>query len=243
MSEQSKSRAHTKLLDALGEQIEQIMQSAEEQATEIVAAAERESARRLEDAELRANSILAERAAWLDELHSELVERAGSAHTASLDFVSAIHDAARQLRDQPEFPSSSGSSADDLDQDSTPMRGEAGDDTNEKAGTTEEIGDQTLGEESTGELENLRDRLRRGSRKPTRLTRANPDKAGEAGPERTVLAKPSASPRAPEGAMLLATQMAVSGSSREEIERRLRDEFQITDTTPILDSLLDERSA
>jgi hypothetical protein len=40
------------------------------------------------------------------------------------------------------------------------------------------------------------------------------------------------------GARLLATQMAVSGSSREEIAHRLRNGFQIDDTTAILDAIL-----
>jgi cell division septum initiation protein DivIVA len=40
------------------------------------------------------------------------------------------------------------------------------------------------------------------------------------------------------GARLLATQMAVSGSSREEIEERLRNRFEIEDTTAILDAIL-----
>jgi cell division septum initiation protein DivIVA len=40
------------------------------------------------------------------------------------------------------------------------------------------------------------------------------------------------------GARLLATQMAVSGSSREEIAQRLRNRFEIEDTTPILDAIL-----
>jgi vacuolar-type H+-ATPase subunit H len=40
------------------------------------------------------------------------------------------------------------------------------------------------------------------------------------------------------GARLLATQMAVSGSSREEIELRLRNGFEIEDTAPILDAIL-----
>jgi hypothetical protein len=40
------------------------------------------------------------------------------------------------------------------------------------------------------------------------------------------------------GARLLATQMAVSGSSREEIEQRLRSGFQIEDTGEILDAIL-----
>jgi cell division septum initiation protein DivIVA len=40
------------------------------------------------------------------------------------------------------------------------------------------------------------------------------------------------------GARLLATQMAVSGSSREEIEQRLRNRFEIEDTDAILDAIL-----
>jgi vacuolar-type H+-ATPase subunit H len=42
----------------------------------------------------------------------------------------------------------------------------------------------------------------------------------------------------PAGARLLATQMAVSGNSREEIEARLRSGFEIDDTASILDAIL-----
>jgi hypothetical protein len=42
----------------------------------------------------------------------------------------------------------------------------------------------------------------------------------------------------PAGARLLATQMAVSGSSRAEIEARLRNGFKIADTRAILDAIL-----
>lgn len=45
-------------------------------------------------------------------------------------------------------------------------------------------------------------------------------------------------PGSPAGARLLATQMAVAGNSREEIEERLRNEFGIEDTVPILDAIL-----
>jgi vacuolar-type H+-ATPase subunit H len=44
--------------------------------------------------------------------------------------------------------------------------------------------------------------------------------------------------RTPAGARLLATQMAVSGSSRAEIEARLRNGFEIEDTGAILDAIL-----
>ncbi len=40
------------------------------------------------------------------------------------------------------------------------------------------------------------------------------------------------------GARLLATQMAVSGSSREEIDSRLRSDFGIGDPSEILDAIL-----
>ncbi|HKT83953.1 MAG TPA: hypothetical protein VJQ84_08985 [Solirubrobacterales bacterium] len=40
------------------------------------------------------------------------------------------------------------------------------------------------------------------------------------------------------GARLLATQMAVSGSSRREISERLRSSFEIEDTSEILDAIL-----
>jgi hypothetical protein len=40
------------------------------------------------------------------------------------------------------------------------------------------------------------------------------------------------------GARLLATQMAVSGASRKEIEARLRGGFEIEDTAEILDAIL-----
>jgi len=40
------------------------------------------------------------------------------------------------------------------------------------------------------------------------------------------------------GARLLATQMAVSGSSREEIEQRLSSGFEIEDASEILDAIL-----
>lgn len=46
----------------------------------------------------------------------------------------------------------------------------------------------------------------------------------------------------PAGARLLATQMAVSGSSREEIEQKLRNGFGIEDTSAILDAILGPES-
>ena len=49
---------------------------------------------------------------------------------------------------------------------------------------------------------------------------------------------PEPGPAARAGARLLATQMAVSGASREEIAARLRNGFEIDDTEAILDAIL-----
>jgi vacuolar-type H+-ATPase subunit H len=54
-------------------------------------------------------------------------------------------------------------------------------------------------------------------------------------------AEPAAAPgprSSAAGARLLATQMAVSGSSRAEIEQRLLSGFEIEDTSEILDAIL-----
>jgi cell division septum initiation protein DivIVA len=70
----------------------------------------------------------------------------------------------------------------------------------------------------------------------------DPPSSGQGEPHlRSVAAQPEA-PAGPRsgsaGARLLATQMAVSGSSREEIAERLRSGFDITDTSEILDAIL-----
>jgi len=74
---------------------------------------------------------------------------------------------------------------------------------------------------------------------------AEPSLHKPAGPSLTVVGsvaedfqgEPDAS-GTPAGARLLATQMAVSGSSRAEIEARLRSGFAIKDTGAILDAIL-----
>lgn len=57
---------------------------------------------------------------------------------------------------------------------------------------------------------------------------------------RVVESQPETGTRRPDaaGARLLATQLAVSGSSREEIAERLRNGFEIEDTDAILDAIL-----
>jgi hypothetical protein len=63
---------------------------------------------------------------------------------------------------------------------------------------------------------------------------------GSSHPEATAHAGPGAGAPTqplPEGALLLATEMANAGRSRDEIARRLRDEFGVIDATAILNQI------
>jgi hypothetical protein len=95
-------------------------------------------------------------------------------------------------------------------------------------------------------LEEARSRVERGE-DPEQLEGPDPvDQPQEptAPRLRAVVSEETAAP-APEdrradaaGARLLATQLAVEGGSREEIEQRLRNGFEIEDTDAILDAIL-----
>jgi vacuolar-type H+-ATPase subunit H len=73
--------------------------------------------------------------------------------------------------------------------------------------------------------------------RPSHLTAVDPV-AEPAAAAPTELRSVAAEAGTPAGARLLATQMAVSGSSREEIEAKLRNGFDIEDTASILDAIL-----
>lgn len=80
----------------------------------------------------------------------------------------------------------------------------------------------------------------RNSERPSRSSHltavaavADPDAAAPVEPQRGTEERGTAA-----GARLLATQMAVSGNSREEIEARLRNGFDIEDAASILDAIL-----
>jgi hypothetical protein len=83
------------------------------------------------------------------------------------------------------------------------------------------------------------DRRQPESPRPSHLTAVDPvtDPADPVASAPTEL-RPARGETTAAGARLLATQMAVSGSSREEIEVRLRNGFEIEDTASIVDAIL-----
>jgi vacuolar-type H+-ATPase subunit H len=76
------------------------------------------------------------------------------------------------------------------------------------------------------------------SSRPNHLTAVEPMAPPAPASPTGLRAAPAAEPGSAAGARLLATQMAVSGSSREEIEAKLRNGFEIEDTASILDAIL-----
>ena len=78
------------------------------------------------------------------------------------------------------------------------------------------------------------------SGRPAARARLPPERRGAGRGARPETSRSESHPvrESPAGARLLATQMAVSGSSREEIAARLRNGFEIEDTDAILDAIL-----
>jgi cell division septum initiation protein DivIVA len=75
-------------------------------------------------------------------------------------------------------------------------------------------------------------------REAPRLRAVGAEEEPASRPEEEPVSPPEGRSSDPAGARLLATQLAVQGSSREEIDQRLRNGFEIEDTDAILDAIL-----
>jgi hypothetical protein len=90
-------------------------------------------------------------------------------------------------------------------------------------------------EQATASVETPAEPARRSHLSAVAAPRETAPEAPEVAPLQAPRERETATPA---GARLLATQMAISGSSREEIKLRLRNGFEIEDTTAILDAIL-----
>jgi hypothetical protein len=89
-----------------------------------------------------------------------------------------------------------------------------------------------------GALERVKAQLQGGERAAVELAEPPTELRSGRGSHLSAVADPGAERSDYSGARLLATQMAVSGSSREEIELKLRNGFEIDDPAAILDAIL-----
>jgi cell division septum initiation protein DivIVA len=94
-------------------------------------------------------------------------------------------------------------------------------------------------EEVRAQLEAVSGRERRAAEpEPGPSTRPHLSAVGPVEEPERRGSEPHPESESPAGARLLATQMAVSGSSRQEIASRLRNGFEIEDTDAILNAIL-----
>ncbi|HWH20541.1 MAG TPA: hypothetical protein VN671_08405 [Solirubrobacterales bacterium] len=202
--------------DSTAARLAEIVAAAERAAKQVIDQAEEEARTRLSDADEEAERIVAARLAGLADLTEEINAQA----EALVSQAEALQQALARAKAEIGGGEALGSAA--------PMgRREPEPATTRSKPTSPSL--TVVGgvqEEPAPEV-----RLPRGV--PTRESAA-----GHEGPPAEAAPEPTGIGGTPAGARLLATQMAVSGSSREEIEARLRSGFAIADTQAILDAIL-----
>jgi vacuolar-type H+-ATPase subunit H len=196
--------------DSTAARLAEIVAAAEKAARQVIDEAEEEARARLTDAHEEADRIVAERLAGLAELTDEIGAQAEVLRRQAETLQRALAEAKAELGGD-ESPAGSAAiapRAPDVDSDF-----EDDQDPRKPFGPALKIVGAPPEEE------------RRGV--PGRANGSHDSDADAVGAGGT-----------PAGARLLATQMAVSGSSRAEIEARLRNGFAINDTRAILDAIL-----
>ncbi len=193
----------------IAERLAVIVEAAERAATQVIDDAEAEARRYLAQARAEADQILAERLSSLNEQTDSLIAQAEEIRQRSERLLDAL--TAAKVRLEAEI------------------------------GTAGDVG------------ADLSDGLRPGARshlsavpveepvQPPQVAHAPQAPPGPLPPEPAPEPASEFAPLqqdSPAGARLLATQMAVSGNSREEIAARLRNGFQIENTDSILDAIL-----
>lgn len=215
-------------LSSSSERIELIIEAAERAAAGIIEDAEAQARRYLDESRRRADEIANERGAALSELADSLMNRAESVKQQSADLIKALEDARVQIADHlgadlqmPTIETAAGESAASTP---APLASEPF----EEAAAEPEPVEEARGEEPEPEP----------AEDPSAEEPAVESEPAPTPPKRSVTSGAPASA----GARLLATQMAVAGSSRDEIASRLENEFGIADSRAMLDGILGPES-
>ena len=199
------------------ERIQVIIDAAEKAAAGIIEDAETQARRYLDDSRRRANELAAERAKAISELTDSLISQAETVKRQSDDLISALDDAKGEIGVQVEPPVQIAGSRVEISP-SAPMR-------------VSRLSSEQEPQLQAVETPPAEPRLPPfQSAPPIRPLRAAPDPTSQSGGD------PAGA--IPASAKLLATQMAVAGSSRDEIEGRLRSEYGIDDPGSMLDTIL-----
>jgi vacuolar-type H+-ATPase subunit H len=202
--------------DSTAARLAEIVGAAEKAAKQVIDEAEAEARARLVDAHEEADRIVAERLAGLAELTDEIAAQAEALRRQSETLQRALAEAKAELGGAESLGGSVPIGRGAADRESAP---EPESDLRKPVGPALTVVSSAAEEKPEPEVE-------------------APGEASANGAEAQVAADEPEDSASPAGARLLATQMAVSGSSRAEIEARLRNGFAITDTRAILDAIL-----
>jgi hypothetical protein len=212
--------------DTTAARLAEIVAAAERAAKQVIDEAEEEARSRIADAQEEAAQIVAARLAGLGELTDEISAQA----EALMRQAEALQQALARAKKEMGVAEAPGGSARTGRGEPEPPVGPAGPKPTGPSLTVvagiqaEPTADGPVAREDDQNDRRLRDR----ADVEDATAPSSPDLS-----EGTGLGNGS-----PAGARLLATQMAVSGSSRAEIEARLRNGFKIADTRAILDAIL-----
>jgi vacuolar-type H+-ATPase subunit H len=205
--------------DSTAARLAEIVAAAETAAKQVIDEAEAEARARLVDAHEEADRIVAERLAGLVELTDEIAAQAEALRRQSETLQRALAEAKAELGGAESLGGSALMDRRAADREPDP-------DTRKPFGPALTVVASTAEEKPEAEVE------------PPAAVTTNGAEPQPATDEPRVAAEEPEDSASPAGARLLATQMAVSGSSRAEIEARLRNGFAIDDTRAILDAIL-----
>lgn len=216
MSSSDRTVRRREIEDSTAARLAEIVAAAEKAAKQVIDEAEEEARSRLIDAREEADRIVSDRLAGLAELTEEISAQADALRRQSEALQRALAEAKAELGGAESLGGSApmGRRAADRDDDPVP----------ESNGARKPSGPALTV-------------VPIGEREPD----ADKETGEETGEDSSFNGAPTET-ATPAGARLLATQMAVSGSSRLEIEERLRNGFAIKDTRAILDAILGPES-
>lgn len=230
---------------SVGTRIESILDAAERAAAGIREDAQEWARHYAEESRRRADEAAAERIKEISALTDGLINRARSVAQQSDELISALDEAGRRVLNNarpdqqepaPRQPASPSEPESPPEAGPPPEGGPP-----HEAGSPPEAGspvpENTVAPPPPPEPPPTRGWRPRAAAPPRPAEPTSPPPRPQPDPPRAAPAP--ATNRAPvsEGARLLATQMAVAGSTRDEIAWRLREEFGIQDSTAILDEI------
>jgi len=213
-------------VSSAGDRIQVIIEAAEKAAAGIIEDADAQAHRYIDASRERADVLADERVRVMSDLTDTLIRQAEMVKRQSDDLLAALDTARSELATR-------------IGQELSPGRpGPAAQAPPGQAGEPSRVSHLQPVDSGRPDLQAVAP-----AGQPQAVPQPPPAPAPQQGspppPPPQPLAQPaSGETSASDGARLLAAQMAVAGSSRQEIEARLRDEFGIEDARPILDGIL-----